>query len=123
MLVDVLIWLMAVYGCSSLLATLFARYIMNRMVADTGEQFHHYMVLLYNSEHSLERAVRRLLFFSTMYGKPISISFVDFGSTDDTLKIAEKFEQDYLYLIAENQQESTATIKIDLRSTDVAGSG
>ncbi|UFJ40066.1 glycosyltransferase family 2 protein [Brevibacillus humidisoli] len=84
---NLLVWLMAVYGCSSLLVTLLERWWLRKTVCD-DMPFIHYQVLLYNSEDLLEGVVRRLLYSSVVRGEPIRISFVDYGSTDDTAKIA-----------------------------------
>jgi len=89
---DLVVWMLAAYGCSSLLVAVMNRLAMRVMVA-AGEPHLHYLVLLYNSEHSLEGIVRCLQHRSALQGRPIHISFVDFGSTDDTVQMTQIFER------------------------------
>ncbi|WP_019123244.1 hypothetical protein [Brevibacillus massiliensis] len=114
MITSLLVWLLAAYGCASLLVALLERISFESLVR-ASEPLTHYKVLLYNSDHSLEGVIRRLIWSSIRYGQPIRISFVDFGSTDDTLKIATTFERNYEYLVEESERDKTNTILIDLR--------
>jgi hypothetical protein len=112
---DLLVWLLAAYGCSSLLVSLLDRFAI-RSFERVGGPLIHYQVLLHNSEHALEGVVRRLMNASIMSGTPIRISFVDHGSTDDTLKITAIFERNYRYAAATTEPDKELTpIMIDLR--------
>jgi hypothetical protein len=113
---DLVVWLLAAYGCASLMVTLLSRCRFEAYV-NGGEPLIHYQVLLYNSEHALEAVVRRLLFTSVLDGEPIRISFVDHGSTDDTLKIAAVFERNCSFLNGETRPDAEHTVTIDLRKT------
>lgn len=117
MIEEFVVWLMAAYGCSSLLVTLVNRLAV-REFTSAGEPHVHYQVLLYNSEHCLEGVVRRLMNRSVRLGRPIQISFIDFGSTDDTLQITSIFERNqYGFLFAGEVRPATIDppITIDLR--------
>ncbi|NGQ95623.1 glycosyltransferase family 2 protein [Brevibacillus sp. SYP-B805] len=113
MIEDLLIWTLAAYGCATLLATLLSRYGTNA-VARSGEPLIHYQLLLYNSEQVLEREVRRIWNASFFRGEPVQISFVDFGSTDDTPRIKAIFERNYLDR-PEEDQAYQQIVTLDLR--------
>lgn len=49
------------------------------------------VLIVRNNEKNIEWAVRSLLFYSWMRGRDICIYFLDEGSTDDSMKIAERF--------------------------------
>lgn len=114
---ELAIWLLAAYGCSSLLVVLANRWT-NRMSSGADLPHEHYRLLVHDSEQVLERVVRRLLFRSFWSGKPIRISLLDDGSIDDTAYIATVFER-YPYCCLDAGQEGVAqtVITIDLRST------
>ncbi|MBO8164275.1 MAG: glycosyltransferase [Brevibacillus sp.] len=114
---DLLVWLMAVYGCSSLLASLLERWAV-RPESDESQPIIHYRLLLANSEQWLEGVVRRLLLASRMGGTPIRISFVDCGSTDDTARIAAVFARREAYVVTDSHlsaDEHERLVCIDLR--------
>jgi hypothetical protein len=113
---DLLLWTLAAYGCASLLAALLSRYGTDA-VARPGEPLIHYQLLLYNSEHVLEREVRRIRNASFYRGEPVQISFVDFGSTDDTTRIKAIFERIYFDRPEENQVNHQI-VTIDLRRSE-----
>lgn len=118
MIEDLLVWMLAAYGCSSLLVTLL-RWFKLRPFAGVGESFVHYQVLLYNSEHSLESVVRRLMNTSVLHGTPIQISLIDYGSTDDTLKISAVLERrDFVFTADANPDTKKHPITIDLRRSE-----
>jgi hypothetical protein len=115
---DLLVWLLAAYGCSFLLVSLLERFA-SRSIERVGGPLIHYQVLLYNSEHALEGVVRRLMNASLLSGTPIRISFVDHGSTDDTPRIAAIFEQNYRYAAATTEPDKELLpITIDLRRSN-----
>jgi hypothetical protein len=112
---ELVVWLLAAYGCSSLLVTLLDKWALRAQWRATQPQYH-YQVLVYNSELFLESVVRRLLCRSYVQGTPIRISFVDFGSTDDTLKIAEVFERSQQMFAGDGEPTTIQSpITIDLR--------
>lgn len=114
---DLLVWLLAAYGCSSLLVEWLQRW-WEKQEAKTADQAPvlHYQILLYNSEQLLEGVVRRLLFSSVLHGKPIRISFVDSGSTDDTRKIAAVWARKAPFLISgSGPVAGEPTVRLDLR--------
>ncbi|MFY0543145.1 glycosyltransferase family 2 protein [Brevibacillus sp. H7] len=115
MIEELVVWMLAAYGCSSLLVTLLNR-LADQAIVRAGEPHLHYEVLLYNSEHCLEGTVRRLMSRSVLQGRPIQISFVDFGSTDDTLKITTVFERKQHEFAGDGKPDTIAPpITIDLR--------
>lgn len=114
---EILVWLLAAYGCSSLLVMLADKWA-DRMSSSAEPSLEHYRLLVRDSEQVLEAVVRRLLFRSYWSGKPIRISLVDSGSTDDTRKIASVYERDpyFLPFREESQDEPEPPgIVIDLR--------
>ncbi|GAA4718619.1 glycosyltransferase family 2 protein [Brevibacillus fulvus] len=116
MIEEFLLWLLAAYGCASLLVALLER--MARESFSTAERpFVHYEVLLFNSEQHIENVARHLIHSSRRKGVPIQISFVDYGSTDDTLKIMAVLERTQSYLTEEREPDRKLTppITIDLR--------
>ncbi len=115
---DLLVWLLAAYGCSSLLVELLKRCSLRLEVqGNRRTSTIHYRLLLYNSEHLLEGVVRRLLFSSVVHGKPIRISFVDYGSTDDTRKIAAVWERSDPFLTGGSAAaDGEPTVCVDLRT-------
>jgi hypothetical protein len=117
---DLVVWLLAAYGCSSLLVSLLDRFALRSFTrVSVGGPLIHYQVLLCNSEHALEGVVRRLTNASLMSGTPIQISFVDYGSNDDTLKIAAIFERNYRFAAAITEPDKEiAPITIDLRRSN-----
>jgi hypothetical protein len=118
---DLVVWMLAAYGCSSLLVALVNRFAVRAMMMSAGEPHLHYRVLLYNSEHSLEGVVRCLKHRSVLQGRPIHISFVDFGSTDDTLQITQIFERHPYAFACAGVEPATIDppITIDLRRSNV----
>jgi len=117
MLEDILIWILAAYGCASLLATVMNRYGIREMTVP-GEPLAYYQVLLFNSEQALEIEMRRLLYQSLARGCPIRISFIDHGSTDDTMKITSVFARNNEFLVGEAPRDARP-ITIDLRRETV----
>lgn len=117
MIEELLIWTLAAYGCASLLATLLRRFGM-RLVVGTNEPLIHYHILLYNSEHLFEREMRRLNTASYWQGEPIRISFTDYGSTDDTLKMKDIYERNH-FIWPEEYLAASQIVTIDLRRSEV----
>jgi hypothetical protein len=114
---EMVVWLFAAFGCSSLLVMLLDRWA-NRMSSGAKTPDEHYRLLVHNSEQVLERVVRRLLFRSYWSGRPIRISFQDEGSIDDTKLIVALYER-YPYCWMEDTPEGsgkTTAITIDLRN-------
>ncbi|MGG1664369.1 glycosyltransferase family 2 protein [Brevibacillus sp. NRS-1366] len=115
---ELVVWLLAAFGCSSLFVMIAERWI--RQTSGVAELPHeHYRLLLRDSEQVLERVVRKLLFRSYWSGKPILITLIDDGSLDDTAQISDVFDRyPYCYLL--DRQEDAAPVStivtIDLRS-------
>lgn len=112
---DFLVWLLAAYGCASLLVFVLER--VARFVNENGTPEHqpvHFHLMLHNSENVLEGVLRRLSRFSVIHGKAIHISFSDFGSTDDTLKIAALYTRKHSWLLESAELMKPHTV-IDLR--------
>lgn len=119
---DMVVWLLAAFGCSSLLVMLLDRWA-NRMSSGAEFPDEHYRLLVHDSEQVLERVVRRLLFRSYWSGRPIRITLQDEGSVDDTKRIAALYER-YPYFWLEEAPEGaskTTAITIDLRKEEKAG--
>lgn len=119
---DMVVWLLAAFGCSSLLVMLLDRWA-NRMSSGAESPDEHYRLLVHDSEQVLERVVRRLLFRSYWSGRPIRITLQDEGSVDDTKRIAALYER-YPYFWLEEAPEGaskTTAITIDLRKEEKAG--
>jgi len=110
---ELLMWTLAAYGCASLLATLLRRFGMR---AVSNEPLIHYHILLYNSEQLFEREVRRLVSTSYWRGERLRISFSDYGSTDDTVKMIDIYERND-FGCPEEIQAGSQVVTIDLRSS------
>lgn len=112
---ELVVWLLAAYGCSSLLVMLADRWFQGmRSGADLPPE--HYRLLVRDSEQVLERVVRRLLFRSYWSGQPVQISLIDDGSSDDTPRIAAVFARHpYCYLADGHDGSAQPVITIDLR--------
>lgn len=114
---ELVVWLLAAFGCSSLFVMIAERWI--RQTNGVAELPHvHYRLLLRDSEQVLERVVRKLLLRSYWSGKPILITLIDDGSLDDTTRISNIFGR-YPYCNVGNHQEEAAPVSsivtIDLR--------
>lgn len=113
---DLLIWLLAAFGCSSLLVMLLER-VTDRMGSAADFPDEHYRLLVRDSEQVLEGVIRRLLFRSYWSGKSIQITLQDEGSVDDTKKMAALYER-YPYCWSTDVHHGLAQTKaiiIDLR--------
>ncbi|MDT3417909.1 hypothetical protein QO009_003823 [Brevibacillus aydinogluensis] len=118
MMEELVVWLLAAYGCSSLLVTLANRWI-SRMAVRADQSCVHYRLLLGNSEQVLEYAVRRLHARSYWSGTPIRISYVDYGSTDDTCGITAVLKRAGCLCADEEEEVADApAVIVDLRHTD-----
>ncbi|WP_139491151.1 hypothetical protein [Brevibacillus dissolubilis] len=115
MVADIVVWLLAAYGCSALLVSL-CHFVLAHTLTPVAEPCVHYQLLLRNSEQSLEMVMRGLLFRASMSGRPIRISFVDEGSHDYTGKMTEIYQRTLDFLIADPAAEDGSTITIDLRN-------
>ncbi|MBG9787676.1 MULTISPECIES: hypothetical protein [Brevibacillus] len=117
-LADFMIWLFAAYGCSALLLKMFYIWMESGRATAIMEPLTltHYQLLLHNSEHRVEEAVRTLMFQSGLYGQPISISFVDEGSSDDTPRMTEILYRVHPDTIREQQAGREPVVVIDLRT-------
>ncbi|WP_407653466.1 glycosyltransferase family 2 protein [Brevibacillus ruminantium] len=89
---ELVIWLLAAYGGSSLLVGLIDCW-MRRMKHTVPPTYEHYRLLLFNSGDVVEQVVRKLQFRSYVRGVPIRISYQDDGSVDDTLRIMTVLER------------------------------
>ncbi|MCM3079644.1 glycosyltransferase family 2 protein [Brevibacillus invocatus] len=117
---DFLIWLLAAFGCSSLLVMLLER-VTDRMSSSAESPDENYRLLIRDSEQVLEGVIRSLLFRSYWSGKSIRITLQDEGSTDDSLKMAALYER-YPYCWSVDRHQGIVpsnTIIIDLRSKQV----
>jgi len=113
---DFMIWLLAAFGCSSLLVMLLER-VTDRMSSAAEFPDEHYRLLIRDSEQVLEGVIRRLLFRSYWSGKSIRITLQDEGSTDNTKKMAALYER-YPYCWSVDGHHGlvqTKPIIIDLR--------
>jgi hypothetical protein len=115
---ELVMWILAAYGCSSLLVALLHKWALRARWQGTQPQIH-YQVLVGNSEHSLEYVVRRVLRHSFVQGTPIRISFIDYGSTDDTLKITEVLERNLHVFADDGEPTALQPITIDLRRPEL----
>lgn len=113
---ELVVWLFAAYGCSSLLVMLAYRWA-NQMSSGADLPYVHYRLLVHDSEQVLERVIRQLLFRSVWSGKPIRISLQDEGSVDDTTRIAAVFERYPYCCLVDGQESAQPPVIIDLRST------
>jgi hypothetical protein len=115
---ELVVWILAAYGCSSLLVALLNKWALRAQWHVAQPQIH-YQVLVCNSEHSLENVVWRVLFRSFVQGTPIRISFVDYGSTDDTLKITAVLERNLRMFADDGEPTTLQPITIDLRRSEL----
>ncbi|KQL46537.1 glycosyl transferase family 2 [Brevibacillus choshinensis] len=114
---ELVIWLLAAYGCSSLLVMLADKWA-DRMSSSNEPPLEHYRLLVRDSEQVLERVIRRLLFRSYWSGKAIRISLIDLGSSDETKRICSTYGRyPYSFYLLDDEQEgySQTDIIIDLR--------
>lgn len=114
---ELVIWLLAAYGGSSLLVGL-ANWWMGRRGNDVSPSGEHYRLLLFNSGDVVEQVVRKLQFHSYVRGVPIYISYQDDGSVDDTIRIMAVLERtDYPCRREEPEDALSASpvMTIDLR--------
>lgn len=94
------IWLLAIYGLSTILIHLLIRW--NPYVKQGEEQLHVHL-LLYNSETCLEGSIRSLVNLSRLKGQPLHLIVYDFGSTDNTVKILDTMQKEYPFLFEQVQ--------------------
>ncbi len=113
---ELIVWLLAAFGCSSLLVMIAERWT-TRTDSASELPHEHYRLLVRNSEQVLERVVRSLLFRSYWSGRPIRITLIDDGSDDDTKRMTAVLKRyPYGYCLGDVQEEMAAgTIVIDLR--------
>ena len=118
---ELAMWLLAAYGCSSLLVMLLDRWA-NRMGSSADFPYEHYHLLLRNSEQVLEATIWRLRFASHWSGRPIRITLQDEGSLDDTLRIADLYRR-YPYFLLTDEPDSVpgSAVTIDLRGQEREG--
>ncbi|WP_281883069.1 hypothetical protein [Paenibacillus sp. YYML68] len=67
----------------------------------------HYVVRTRNNGQHVEWFLRSLHFFSSLKGKPITVTLADEGSTDDTLLIAERLRQEYQLTIHKDAEDTS----------------
>ena len=116
MISDVVVLVLMAYGFAALLVAGVSRFSFHSVIQPQNS-FTHYRVHVYNSENVLEGMMRRLLFRSSVEGRPIRISFVDYGSSDDTIQITRLFTRQYGDVIESDVPTSYGlTVQIDLRS-------
>ncbi|WP_312109805.1 glycosyltransferase family 2 protein [Brevibacillus reuszeri] len=114
---ELVVWLLAAFGCSSLLVMIAERWI-QQMTGIAELPSVHYRLLLRDSEQVLEQVVRKLLFRSYWSGKPIRITLIDEGSVDDTPHISTLLNR-YPHCQLFDWQDvvgSGTIVTIDLRS-------
>lgn len=114
---ELVVWLLAAYGCSSLLVMLADKWA-ERMSSSNEPPYEHYRLLVRDSEQVLERFIRRLLFRSYWSGKPIRISLIDSGSSDETKRISRMYGRyPYSFYLLDDEQEgaSQTDVIVDLR--------
>ncbi|WP_240675890.1 glycosyltransferase [Ammoniphilus sp. CFH 90114] len=120
------IWLLAIYGLSTILVHLFVRW--NEYFVQ-GEDELRVHLLLYNSEKCLEGSIRSLVHLSRLKGQPLQLIVYDFGSTDNTVKMLETLQKENpflfdqveilnrgpFHLVSMEEEQSQARLTIDLR--------
>lgn len=125
MIAELLLWALAAYGSASLLAMLMLQFVIwldriqDRLAVQSDQAFIHYQLLLLDSEHVLEHEVRRLNRAAAFRGEPVRISFKDYGSTDDTMKMTHIFERN-LPFMSEEILAASQIVTIDLRRRERA---
>ncbi|AEI38746.1 hypothetical protein [Paenibacillus mucilaginosus] len=62
----------------------------------------HYVLYAQNAQMQLEWYLRSLYFFSWIKGRPIEVTLVDEGSTDETLQIAARIAQEQALNVVES---------------------
>ncbi|MCF6093399.1 hypothetical protein L1765_05230 [Microaerobacter geothermalis] len=81
-----ILFLLAVYGLTSIVIQLISYFQWGFHPTTTK----HYTLLIYQSQRNIEAVMRSLYSWSRLKGIPISITIIDFGSTDDSLKIVQR---------------------------------
>ncbi len=117
MIGEMVVLVLAAYGFASLLVAWINRFSFFS-AAPSQNTFTHYQVHACNSSHVLEAVIRRLILRSALEGKPIQISLVDYGSSDETSQIVQLFSRNYEYLVGQHFSRTDAhAISIDLRGS------
>lgn len=115
---ELVVWLLAAFGCCSLLVMIAEQWT-SRMNSMTELPQEHYRLLVHNSEQVLERAVRKLLLRSYWSGKPVRITLIEEGSTDDSSRMVTILAREPYCCglgVADDPVElATGAIVIDLR--------
>jgi len=88
-MIEGLLWIIGAYAAA--IATV---HIIYRISLRARKDTVHYVLLTRNNQHHVEWFLRSLFFFSWMRGKPITVTIMDDGSTDDTLEIAHRVGED-----------------------------
>lgn len=78
---------LAIYGAVTLWVQLLRRW---SWWADRNGRPLHFIILLHNSQGKVEWIYRSLMQMSRLTGEPVSFTFIDFGSSDDTLRILRR---------------------------------
>lgn len=95
MIAMLILWLLAVYGLSTVLIHGMMRW--NRF--NHAQQELKVQLLLYNSECCLEETIRSLVHHSRLQGRPIQLVIYDYGSTDQTQRILRNFKKENPFLV------------------------
>lgn len=90
-----LVWVMGCYAAGIALVHLL-HWHWNRRGTERAA---HYILRTYNHQLQIEWYLRSLHFFSRLKGRPITVTVIDEGSTDDTLAIAERLRLEHHLII------------------------
>lgn len=117
-----LLWVLALYGVSTLLI-----HIGKRLHHSRRKTGIHYCLYTCNSQNSIEWMIRYLARLAFLEGRSFRFTVYDYGSSDDTLAILEYLKRDGLFIEVKlpghqdgfNQWKKTdeAYIVVDLRET------
>ncbi len=97
MILQIIIWILAIYGLLEIIINLFnAVALVNNNIKDM-----YILIAVKNQENSIEGIVRSIV-FKNIYHKNENlfnnIIIADMGSTDDTLRILKKLSNEYSFL-------------------------
>ncbi len=126
MIAMLVIWLLAIYGLTTILTHLMMRWNPYYKQGDDELRVH---LHVYNSETCLEGAIRSLVHLSHTQGRPLHMIVYDYGSTDSSEQIlgALQKETPFLFdqvevvsrgqisLVSVDQEEPSSHMTVDLR--------
>ncbi|TCS83339.1 glycosyltransferase family A protein [Tepidibacillus fermentans] len=89
-MLSLVLWTICLYGIILLGFKLFYSYFCMKLAKKTGSNNSHYLILAKDNQSIIEWVIRSLWFWQCIDGKPIKMTIIDFGSSDDTFAIIQR---------------------------------